>query len=439
VTEAFGPGHCPSVERNARALASLLPLLLATSACIVDLGKLGEEDTDTDDGASETGDPSGGGSDGGSSNSGGDDGDTEDPGTPMPTEREVDILLVIDNSGSMGEEQAKLAGSIDALAGMLDAATPPVDYRIAVTTTDNGNPWCGATTPEAGRLRASSCRSRPGEFVFEGAVVIDAFDEACASICPEGMVDLTIDDGAPWVDVRHSLGTDNVGGAVGDNLRCMLPQGINGCGFEQPLESIWKAIQRFGDPMEDSFGFHRPGALFAVLIVSDEVDCSHNPQWEDIFVPQGQRTFWTDPQSASPTSGVCWNAGMACTDDGAGGLDCMAENYDIDGNPDADSDASVLYPVGRYTSALAGTAAYVAGIYGVGLDGSVTYQPSPDPQFQNDFGIGPGCESASATAVPPARTMDVVTALGGGHYSICADGFQGPFVGFAQGILARLP
>jgi hypothetical protein len=428
------------VERNARALVSLLPLLLTASACVVDLGKLGEEDTETD-GASESGDPSGDGSGSASGSDGGseDDGDTDDPVTPVPTEREVDILLVIDNSGSMGEEQAKLADAVDALAGMLDAANPPVDYRIAVTTTDNGNPWCNATGPEAGNLQASSCRSRPEEFTFNGATVIEAFDVACDAICPAGMDALTIDDGKPWVDVQRSLGTDNVGGAVGDNLRCMLPQGINGCGFEQPLESAWKAIQRFDTPGEDSFGFHRPGALLAVLIVSDETDCSHNPEHDSIFQPDGNRVFWSDPSDASPTSAVCWNAGMACTDDGAGGLDCVAENYDIDGNPGADVDASVLYPVGRYTTALVGTSAYVAGIYGVGVDGTVTYAPGADPQFQGDFGIGPGCHSESATAVPPGRMMDVVTALGGGHYSICADAFSTPFVGFAQGILARLP
>jgi len=440
VTEAREPGHGRGVERNARALLSFLPLLLTASACIVDLGNLGEEDTDgtEDDGASGQIDPTGDGTSGG-----GDDGDestTGDPVMPIPTERQVDVLLVIDNSGSMGEEQAKLASSIDALAGMLDAATPPVDYRIGVTTTDNGNPWCGTTGPEAGRLRATSCRSRPTEFTFNGATVIEAFDEACAAICPEDMEALTIDDGKPWVDVQRSLGIDNVGGAVGDNLRCMLPQGIDGCGFEQPLESAWKAIQRFSTPMEDSFGFHRPGALLAVLIVSDEVDCSNNPEHDEMFLPDGNRTFWSDPEAASPTSAACWNAGVACTELGDGTLDCVAEDYDIGGNPSADAEDAVLYPVARYTTALVGTAAYVAGIYGVGLDGTVTYRPSlMDPQFQSDFGIGPGCESASATAVPPARTIDVVTALGGGHYSICADGFNSSFVGFAQGILDRLP
>ncbi len=77
-----------------------------------------------------------------------DGGSSEGPG---PTERQVDIIFVIDNSGSMGDEQAMIAANLDALVDTLDGAQPPVDYRIAVTTTDNGNPWCQGTGPEARR------------------------------------------------------------------------------------------------------------------------------------------------------------------------------------------------------------------------------------------------------------------------------------------------
>ena len=77
-----------------------------------------------------------------------DDGTGTGGGTGNPvTEREVDIIFVVDNSGSMGEEQAYLAEGIAGLVDVLDQATPPVDYRIAVTTTDNGNPWCAGGSP----------------------------------------------------------------------------------------------------------------------------------------------------------------------------------------------------------------------------------------------------------------------------------------------------
>jgi hypothetical protein len=441
VTEAEGPGHCPSVERNVRASIFLLPLLLGTSACIVDLGKLGEEATDatSDDGASGPVDPTGDvePTGGGSSDT---DGDTDGgPGMPVPAGREVDILFVIDNSGSMAEEQAKLALAIPSLVGVLESAGSAVDYRIGVTTTDNGNPWCSITTPEAGRLRATSCRARAQEFTWNGAVMIEAFDDACAALCPEALAEVPILDGAPWIDVRMSDGTTNVGTSVIDALRCVLPQGIDGCGFEAPLESAFKSILRFDEMTDPAFGFHREGALLAVMIVSDEVDCSANPAWDEIFLPEGNRVFWSNPNAASPTSAVCWNAGVACIDTGMGLLDCGPEDYDVDGNPGASADQAVLHPLGRYTNALLAKGAYVSAIYGMGADGSVTYKASADPQFQSDFGVGPGCQSPSGMAVPPVRMRQLVSDFGGNPGSICANDFGGSLAAFGQGILARLP
>ena len=362
-----------------------------------------------------------------------------DDGPPGPTERAVDILFVIDNSGSMGEEQAKLANSIEALVSTLDGAAAPVDYRIGVTTTDSGNPWCAATTPEAGRLQATSCRSRPTEFTFEGAIQVEAFDEACAALCPEELENLETSDGKPWIEVQNTTGTSNVD-AVVDSLRCMLPQGINGCGFESQLESTWKALERFDAVAEASFGFHRPGALLAVMIISDETDCSYNTATgESIFLPDGDRAFWSDPTAPAPTSAVCWNAGMSCTSLGDGTLDCVSQDFDEDGDSGVSPAQAVLHPVKRYTDALIARGAFVSGIYGVGLDGSAVFRDADDPQYQNDFGIGPGCESDSGRAVPPGRMREVVTTLGGSGSSICANDFESSLTAFAHGILDRLP
>jgi len=361
-----------------------------------------------------------------------------DDGPPVPSARAVDILFVVDNSGSMGEEQAKLATAVDGFVATLDTVEPPLDYRVGVTTTDNGNPWCGATGPEAGHLRATSCRSRPTEFVFEGAISIDATQIACLDVC--SLDSLGIDDGLPWIDVVRSTGSDNVGGAVAENLRCMLPQGIDGCGFESHLESMWKAIRRSLDENEDEYGFHREGALLAVVIVSDEVDCSYNTDWETIFLPDGNRVFWTDAMAPSPTSAVCWNAGVACE-----GNQCFSVNLDANGNEVTDSQAdndAVLSPVTRYTELLAEQGAFAFSINGVGLDGVPLYQPSlMDPQFQNDFGIGPGCESADARAVPPVREHELIQTISGAgnEASICADEYASALSVFAQRIVDRLP
>ena len=77
-------------------------------------------------------------------------------GLQLTVNKDVDILFVIDNSGSMGEEQAILANNFASFIEVLEAEDVEANYRIGITTTDNGNPWCppGVTTPESGKLVA---------------------------------------------------------------------------------------------------------------------------------------------------------------------------------------------------------------------------------------------------------------------------------------------
>jgi len=315
-----------------------------------------------------------------------------------------------------------------------------------VTTTDNGNPWCQGTGPEAGKLRATSCRARPTEFVFEGAQTIDATQEACYDVCSlENLEELGLTD--LWVEVNGTTGTANVPvDMIVETLRCMLPQGIDGCGFEQPLESLWKAWRRSDTPGDPSFGFARPGALPVAVIITDEADCSYNNEWETIFLPDGERVFWSDPTAAAPSSAVCWNAGVTCfgseTYD-----DCISVDLDEDGNevpPEFAADNAVLRPISRYIDAFAERGALVMAINGVGVDGSVSYGDSlEDPDFQRDFGIGPGCESASGRAVPPVRLRETIANVTGTdgmyQFSICGGDFSPAFSALAAQIIQRLP
>lgn len=54
--------------------------------------------------------------------------------------RKVDILWVVDNSGSMGPKQARLAANFNGFIQQLVNANPPIDFHIAVTTTDTDDP-----------------------------------------------------------------------------------------------------------------------------------------------------------------------------------------------------------------------------------------------------------------------------------------------------------
>src|SRR5262245_51904437 len=50
--------------------------------------------------------------------------------------RKVDILWVVDSSGSMAPKQARLASNFNNFVDQLVNANPPIDFHIAVISTD---------------------------------------------------------------------------------------------------------------------------------------------------------------------------------------------------------------------------------------------------------------------------------------------------------------
>ncbi len=386
----------------------------------------------------------------------------DDEDFPIAINKDVDILFVIDNSGSMGEEQATLAANFESFIAVLEQPNVEANYRIGVTTTDNGNPWCGSTSPEAGSLRLTSCRSRPTEFVFAGGIPVDATQEACYDICPEEWTNIEIqpttidgqDEASPRPWLENLEGKTNLpeGLSTVQAFQCLGPQGINGCGFESHLESMWKAITRTQTDGDPAFGFIRDNAILSIVHVTDEADCSYNNDWESIFLPDGDRTFWSNKAAPSPTSAVCWNAGVACE-----GNDCKSVNLDSDGNEVAEADAksqAVLRPLSRYTELVdeleerkklvnPDQEVLVALIGGVNSDGSVTYQDSlDDPLFQADFGIGPGCSSTAGRAVPPVRLREFAEKFQVGDdrnmFSICDSDYSKALEAIARTLIDQV-
>lgn len=426
--------HRPVVARS-HALVSLL----ATSACVLP-APLGGNDTGTGTDGGTGGSTDGPGATSTATATAGDETGIDTGPAPAGPSK-IDILFVMDNSGSMGEEQAALAASIDGLVDGLEAVEG-ISYRIGVTTTDMGNPWCGSTGSEVGRLVAESCRDRLGEFVFNGNPPADVADVACSDIC-------TLDDLAiaptpvagdptpvsrPWIEGGNGV-TNLEGVGVGDALRCMLPQGIAGCGFEQPLKAVSRAIERSQTPGDANFGFLRDDAHLAIILVSDETDCSYAD--ELIFLaPEygGTREFWTDPNETAPTSGVCWNAGVVCGGEGSPYESCRAANYSFDGESDVPDTESVLIPAQVYVDqleallaqkrAVSDASVFLYGVMGVPVGypaNPLVFADAEDPIAQSDFGIGPGCVGEAGSATPPVRQLAVIE-------SFAYDNLAGPQV-----------
>lgn len=176
----------------------------------------------------------------------------------------LDILFVLDNSGSMVGEQAALADSFSRFVGYLDEGE--VDYHIAVVTTGMESPGCLSCdqydtscinpTGENGRFQDRTCYNQGTE---------DDPDYVCESD-PECLV---VDDGnlSCFYDRYHDSGTVFVG--------------VKGCGYERGLAAMRTAL---GEELLGGYnqGFLREAARLAVIVVSDEEDCGEvGDVWEE--------------------------------------------------------------------------------------------------------------------------------------------------------------
>lgn len=383
---------------------------------------------------------------------------TDETDPPLPINKDIDILFVVDNSGSMGAIQGRLAANVGTLIEVLEADEVDANYRIGITTTDSGNPWCpdDVSTPEYGNLVLSSCLNRQEEFYF--VEWGPESDLACADICTLTDAELEIlpttthlDDTPqprPWLERIDGQQNIPASTSMADAFRCFGPQGMRGCGFESTLESMNLALERSMMPDQASYGFLRPEAMLAVVILTDEADCSHNDDYAQIFEEAGGKVFWSDPSDEFPTSAVCWNAGVECVGDPSNYEACTAVNKSVDGQLGVDDDEAVLHPMSRYHDLLneleqdkkqvrADNEIIVILIGGVGQDGVPVYADvgGTDPNHQHNFGIGPGCtapprpgSTEPVTAVPPVRMAELVDAFSpGSMFSVCADDYSPAF------------
>ncbi len=151
--------------------------------------------------------------------------------------KKMDLVFVIDNSGSMGEEQTNLKANFPKFVTVLNnfktKSGDPVDYRLAVTTTG-----------------------------------VSAHLETIA-----GAADQVGDDGA----FRKTSGMTHAWLERSDAKLTTLFQtiaavGTDGPSYEMPLESSRLALRE--QLKKSNTGFLRDDALLGVVFLTDEEDCS---------------------------------------------------------------------------------------------------------------------------------------------------------------------
>ncbi|MCK9462018.1 MAG: hypothetical protein M0R80_20500 [Proteobacteria bacterium] len=266
---------------------------------------------------------SGGGSS--SPDAGSDAGDT-DTGDPVPLTA-VDLLMVLNDSNSIPNEQVMLSQNLYAMISALLSPLPSSgfaavnDLRVAAVTANMGISSNGVNNDAYWPQELSSCAGfgRNGEFqpVQASSITLPNDTIACdasGSQCPFGWTCVVeTDAGVDAIGVCHTDGSTTVScpqledtvwaqtspGAPNTNFRaqaaCLAVQGANGCGpFWQELQAAATSLTR-----EDQADFVRADAVLAVIALSDEDDCS---------MQDGQALFAED-ELADSSLGEIW---LAC-------------------------------------------------------------------------------------------------------------------------------
>ena len=350
-------------------------------------------------------------------------------GKLMHAANKLDLLLVVDNSQSMEQEQAALAAELPRmmnalLTGDIDGdGTPEVapveDINVGVVSTDMGLPGLEGVVENCNALGDDGALMTTGGFeMTECSPPTDNF--------------LHYDADSPRDDAAAELG-------------CLASLGINGCGFEQQLDAALKAVTPSDSPIEflslgatlvpgghgDTInaGFLRNDpndpSLIAVILITDEEDCSsHNLSH---FVPGASpnglntRCYYEGQRGAESNL----NATKRYVD----GLRALRPDHDnlvffgaITGVPPAAVSAGELADV-DFADDAERDAFNDDLLAHPDMKEKINDMGTPD--VPEDDGMAPACKSANGTAYPARRIVEVARGFGSNSMvqSICQESF----------------
>jgi hypothetical protein len=233
-------------------------------------------------GDGEDGDGGGDGGDGGDDGGDGDDGDIkfdiagggDVPGGPGDPDGEagcekVDFLFVIDNSGSMEDEQANLITSFPGFISTIQETLDAQDFHIMAIDTDAAAAGgASMTCSPAPQCCDSFCQTNPGG-TCNGDPCTPPND-ACDPVLGAGKND---DQGGNPCDIqggnRYFLdGQPDLTGT----FDCAARVGINGDGNEVAMQAMSEAIAPLNQAGQCNEGFVRDDAILVITIITDEED-----------------------------------------------------------------------------------------------------------------------------------------------------------------------
>src|SRR5215471_1284862 len=182
--------------------------------------------------------------------------------------RDIDILFMVDNSLSMQPLIAKLTQNFPVFMTVLQNLPSGLpNVHIAVVSSDLGaGGWSGIPQCAIG--------GDGGQFQDQvGAGTTE----------PGGMICTTtgLNSGQHFFSNVNKVA--NYMGTIETDFGCVASLGDHGCGFEHQLQSVVRALNADGQGLPaNNAGFLRPNAYLAIILLTNEDDCSAPPD-TDLF------------------------------------------------------------------------------------------------------------------------------------------------------------
>lgn len=174
--------------------------------------------------------------------------------------QKIDFLFVVDNSGSMADEQEALANSFNGFITSIQNTVMAKDYHIMVIDTDAGNAFEQSCFVLCQLLPV--CEGYPCDML--------PVAEGCDAMLGSGLV---ADPGAKACGVvggkRFMVdGQPN----LSSTFQCLAKVGTDGDGSERPMEAMIAAMTSLNGAGACNEGFLRKDALLVVTFITDEED-----------------------------------------------------------------------------------------------------------------------------------------------------------------------
>jgi hypothetical protein len=382
-----------------------------------------------------------------------------DPDPPVfpPEKHSVDMLFVIDDSSSMQDAQETLQAQFSRMLDRLaDAPGGLPDLHIGVASTDLGTgPYTSLHNCEEfggdqgilgrvkGQNRGESCIGPDQRYIVDVEPPRCLIEKDSQGRCTAHECTAQNCDQAAYGREALTLVTDEDGcprcrnyeGPLAETFSCLAALGTTGCGFEQPLEAMYRALSQSETPEND--GFLRQSAYLAAILVTDEDDCS--AAHPDILFNPDPNEDRIDSTLGPLNSFRCFEFGVTC-DENARALPGPRNNC-----VPREDDGALLHSISRYTAYLEALKVprkiVVAAIAGPVEDAVVVQKDAHDrPQLKSTC-VGPSGHGAT----PGVRLRAFVDHFNNGaatqawaYSSVCDGKFDDALTGIGDKLVSAL-